>query len=157
MSTFFERIARNAVRSAPADLNSNPDGDDTDQGQRNEPQVLPEPDEPCPSWILRRARGEVDEDDPRAVARAPDWPEDLLELVARLTGETGDRLEAADLPASPFRLQSCVTITDGRRWLEDVRREVVKGTRCTRARLGTLQQDIRFLVGAMARHDRSGG
>ncbi len=72
---------------------------------------------------------------------------DVLQADGEDCPPTGwDRLEVGDLPPSPFKLQPCVTITDAGMFLESIRREVDLGPSSARARLGTLQDDLRFLA-----------
>jgi hypothetical protein len=57
-----------------------------------------------------------------------------------------NRLEPEELPPAPFKLRPCVTITDATRWLDSIRLEVDAGTLGPRARMGSLQDDLRDLA-----------
>lgn len=122
------------------------------KGRRSAAPPAAEVAEPCPAWILRAFRDEprpgdpgVDRDGESIVAPRP-WPADVLPLVERLTAGRTALVAWLDLPPAPFKLQPCVAITDAGVWLESIRRDVDLGPSGPRARLGTLQEDLRFLA-----------
>lgn len=175
--SFLDRIAKAAARHAPEDLapvedlapsskpaarvdpNAEPPSSHrkrkrarTSTDSRTSRKTAREPcsdadDEPCPAWIMARARTDWNADDPDDYAgrRAPPWPADVLPLVERLQGGPL-ALAVEDLPPAPWKLQPWATITDSAQWLDGLRREVELGTRGPRARMGSLQEDLRGLA-----------
>jgi len=87
---------------------------------------------PPPAWLI--------DDGTDAFLLSRRWPEDLVDVMPKVA-----ELTAADLPAGPFKLQPWVTIGNGAVWLKHIQREVAQGVTGPRARLGGLQEDVRFL------------
>jgi len=111
-----------------------------------------ENDDPCPAWIMRAARGEQLPGDPgtdsegQSFIAVEKWQADVLPLVERLQSGPFCSKDIENLLPVPFKLQPCVTITEVTVWLESIRREVLRGPSGPRARLGVLQEDLRFLA-----------
>ena len=140
--SFFARIAKAAAKHAPADLDDDQDLEDPHAeppaGGLVQHTAEDLDAERCPDWVWRLFNNETE----WGVQERP-WPADVAPLVEAIaSGELGPE----DLPPSPFKLQPWVTIEHGGRWLADIRRELEGGTLGARARLGVLQEDLRYLA-----------
>lgn len=129
--SFLGRIAKAAARSAPQELEA---------AQGADPFADPPPGHRGRDRRPIAAASVQSDPQPRKAPTPKRWPEDIAGLVKRLPG-----LEAGDLPQAPFKLQPWTTITNAAVWLESIQREVERGTSSARARMGTLQDDLRFL------------